>query len=54
MLEFEFEIVETLKKKVKISAPDPLKARELVIRRYWNAEIVLSSDDYYETEFIDL
>lgn len=43
---FEFEIEETLKRKVAIEAESEEEAIEEIKRQYKNEEIVLTADDY--------
>ena len=45
---FEFEITETLQRRVVVIAPDRNKALEIVKKRYKAGEIVLDSDDFVE------
>lgn len=49
----QIEILETLRKVVEVELPaNKIKeARALVMDRYHNGEIVLTDDDYYDTEF---
>lgn len=54
MKKFKIEIVETLKRAVDVSANSPEEARQKVMDMYYDQEIILSGDDYYETEFIAL
>lgn len=45
-MKFEFEIEETLKRKVTIEAETEEAAIDEIKRKYKNEEIVLSADDY--------
>lgn len=51
MNEYEITIVEMLERKVKIKANDYTEALLKVKKEYGNAQIVLDSSDYIETEF---
>ena len=51
-MKYEVEIVETLSRTVAVEADDANAAEEEVRRKYRNSEIVLSSDDYEDTDFI--
>ena len=50
---YKVEVLETLKKVVEVELPigSDNVARQKVMDMYYNDEIVLSADDYYETEF---
>lgn len=50
---YKVEVLETLKKVVEVELPlgSDSVARQKVMDMYYNDEIILSADDYYETEF---
>jgi hypothetical protein len=52
-VKYKVEVLETLKKVVEVELPlgCGIDARQKVMDMYYNDEIVLSADDYYETEF---
>jgi len=52
-VKYKIEVLETLKKVVEVELPlgSDNEARQKVMDMYYNEEIVLSADDYYETEF---
>lgn len=52
-VKYKVEVLETLKKVVEIELPlgSDNEARQKVMDMYYNGEIVLPADDYYETEF---
>lgn len=52
-VKYKVEVLETLKKVVEVELPigSDIDARQKVMDMYYNEEIVLSADDYYETEF---
>ena len=52
-VKYKVEVLETLKKVVEVELPlgSDNEARQKVMDMYYNEEIVLSADDYYETEF---
>lgn len=52
-VKYKVEVLETLKKVVEIEHPlgSDNEARQKVMDMYYDGEIVLSADDYYETEF---
>ncbi len=52
-VKYKVEVLETLKKVVEVELPigSDNEARQKVMDMYYNDEIVLSADDYYETEF---
>ena len=56
MVKHRIEIVETLTRIVEVELPadQEREARERVIDMYRSEEVVLTSDDYFETEFIYL
>lgn len=54
MKKYKIEVVETLKRTIDVSANSPEEARQKVMDMYYDQEIILSGDDYYETEFIAL
>ena len=49
MKTFEFEIVETLSRKVKIEAANAFIAQEQLKKAYENEEVVLDAEDWVET-----
>lgn len=53
MVKHKVEILETLRKVVEISLPEnsTKDARQLAMDQYHDGEIILSGDDYYDTEF---
>lgn len=51
MKKYEVIITETLTKSVIIEASDYSDAIKKVKKKYFDEEIVLSADDYYDTEF---
>ena len=51
MDKYKVIIYETLSKAIDIEAEDYLDAIKKVREKYNNGEIVLSADDYYDTEF---
>ncbi len=48
---FTVEITETLQRQVEVEAEDAFEAEDIVRGMYRNEEIVLDSDDYFDTEF---
>ena len=50
MKTFEFEIIETLVRNVKIEAANAEDAREQLKKAYENEDIVLDYDDWTETQ----
>lgn len=52
-VKYKVEVLETLKKVVEVELPigSDNEVRQKVMDMYYNDEIVLSADDYYETEF---
>lgn len=48
---YKVEILETLRKVVKVEAESPAKAREIVSERWYNGDYVLGEDDLYDVEF---
>lgn len=52
-VKYKVEVLETLKKVEEIELPlgSDNEARQKVMDMYYDGEIVLSADDYYETEF---
>lgn len=48
---YKVEILETLRKVVKVEAESPAKAREIVSERWYNGDYVLGEDDFYDVEF---
>jgi len=51
MDKYKVIIFETLSKAIDIEAEDYSDAIKKVKEKYYNEEIVLSADDYYDTEF---
>ena len=51
MGKYKVFIYETLSKTIDIEAEDYSDAIKKVKEKYYNEEIVLSADDYYDTEF---
>lgn len=50
MPKFKVEITETLQKQIEIEAETSVEAIRLAKQKYRNSEIVLSADDYIDTE----
>lgn len=52
-VKYKVEVLETLKKIVEVELPigSDNVARQKVMDMYYNDEIILSADDYFETEF---
>ena len=53
MVTHRVEILETLRKVVEIKLPEnsTTDARQKVMDQYHDGDIILSGDDYYDTEF---
>ncbi len=51
MKEYTIEIIETLSKLVVVKADSKEQAIETVREKYYESEIVLDSEDFFETEF---
>lgn len=54
MKTFKIEVKETLSRIVEIKANSTHEAYLLVKEQYQNEEIVLDSEDYVDTEFIEI
>ena len=48
---YKVDIIETLKRTVTIEADSKGDALEEIQDKYWQGEIVLTADDYLETDF---
>lgn len=53
MVKHQVEIIETLRKVVEIELPENSNkdARQIAMDRYHDGDIILSGDNYYDTEF---
>lgn len=50
-MKYKVDILETLKKTVSVEADSPSEAREIVMGNYFDAEYILTGDDFYDVEF---
>ena len=50
-MKYIIEITETLQREIEVEAPSIELAEKRVRQRYFDAEIILDSDDHKETEF---
>lgn len=53
-MEYQFEIEEKLKKTVSIEAENEQEAIDILRRKYYDEEIVLTADDYAGSEIYSL
>lgn len=51
MEDYTIEIIETLSKLVVVKADSKEQAIDIVREKYYESEIVLDEEDFYETEF---
>lgn len=48
---YAIEVIETLRKRIVVEAATEDAAYQQVVDRYYNGDIVLTADDYLETNF---